>query len=67
MTVSSILRGPLAKTINLSPLSEPDIYRTTSLFSTVIENMVYDKRTKELDFEDDSLTANMAMPTLCIT
>jgi phosphoenolpyruvate carboxykinase (ATP) len=51
--------GCYAKTINLSPLSEPDIYRTTSLFSTVIENMVYDKRTKELDFEDDSLTANM--------
>jgi len=51
--------GCYAKTINLSPISEPDIYRTTSLFSTVIENMVYDKRTKELDFEDDSLTANM--------
>ena len=51
--------GCYAKTINLSPDSEPDIYRTTSLFSTVIENMVYDKRTKKLDFENDSLTANM--------
>ena len=29
------------------------------MFGTVIENMVYDKETKELDFEDDSLTANM--------
>ena len=51
--------GCYAKTINLSEDSEPDIYRTTSLFSTVIENMVYDQRTKKLNFEDDSLTANM--------
>ena len=29
------------------------------MFGTVIENMVYDQETKELDFEDDSLTANM--------
>ena len=28
------------------------------MFSTVIENMVYDKRTRELDFTDASLTAN---------
>tara|TARA_B100001989_G_scaffold233586_1_gene193614 strand:- start:2494 stop:4098 length:1605 start_codon:yes stop_codon:yes gene_type:complete len=51
--------GCYAKTINLSSTSEPDIFKTTSMFSTVIENMVYDKKTKELNFEDDSLTANM--------
>ena len=51
--------GCYAKTINLSADSEPEIFKTTSMFSTVIENMVYDKKTKELDFEDDSLTANM--------
>jgi phosphoenolpyruvate carboxykinase (ATP) len=51
--------GCYAKTINLSGESEPEIFKTTSMFSTVIENMVYDKKTKELDFKDDSLTVNM--------
>ena len=51
--------GCYAKTINLSREAEPEIYDTTSKFGTVIENMIYDPETKELDFEDDSLTANM--------
>ncbi|GHA56790.1 phosphoenolpyruvate carboxykinase [ATP] [Amylibacter ulvae] len=51
--------GCYAKTINLSADAEPEIYATTHKFGTVIENMVYDPYTKELDFEDDSLTANM--------
>ncbi|KAB7614875.1 phosphoenolpyruvate carboxykinase [Amylibacter sp. SFDW26] len=51
--------GCYAKTISLSEKAEPEIFATTSKFGTVIENMVYDKYTKELDFEDDSLTANM--------
>ena len=51
--------GCYAKTINLSAEAEPEIYATCSMPHTVIENMVYDEETKELDFEDDSLTANM--------
>ncbi|HBB84230.1 MAG TPA: phosphoenolpyruvate carboxykinase (ATP) [Sulfitobacter sp.] len=51
--------GCYAKTINLSPEAEPEIYATTSKFGTVIENMVFDPNTFELDFDDDSLTANM--------
>ncbi len=51
--------GCYAKTIHLSPEAEPEIYATTSMFGTVIENMVFDEHTKELDFDDDSLTANM--------
>ena len=51
--------GCYAKTINLSAESEPEIFATTSKFGTVIENMVYDAETKELDFNNDSLTANM--------
>jgi phosphoenolpyruvate carboxykinase (ATP) len=51
--------GCYAKTINLSADAEPEIFATTSKFSTVIENMAYDPETKELDFDDDSLTANM--------
>ena len=51
--------GCYAKTINLSAEAEPEIFATTSQFATVIENMVFDHHTKDLDFEDDSLTANM--------
>ena len=51
--------GCYAKTINLSREAEPEIYDTTRKFGTVIENMVYDPETKELDFDDDSLTPNM--------
>ncbi len=51
--------GCYAKTISLSPEAEPEIYATTKKFGTVIENMVFDAETLELDFEDDSLTANM--------
>ena len=51
--------GCYAKTINLREEAEPEIYATTRKFGTVIENMVFDPRTKELDFDDDSLTANM--------
>ncbi len=51
--------GCYAKTINLSAEAEPEIYATTGRFGTVVENMVFDPYTKELDFENDSLTANM--------
>ncbi|MEM8699271.1 MAG: phosphoenolpyruvate carboxykinase [Pseudomonadota bacterium] len=51
--------GCYAKTINLSAEAEPEIFATCSKFGTVIENMVYDPHTKELDYADDSLTTNM--------
>jgi len=51
--------GCYAKTINLSAEAEPEIYATTTKFGTVIENMIFDPETFELDFDDDSLTANM--------
>ncbi len=51
--------GCYAKTINLSAEAEPEIYATTTKPYTVIENMVFDPVTKALDFNDDSLTANM--------
>jgi phosphoenolpyruvate carboxykinase (ATP) len=50
--------GCYAKTINLNPEAEPEIYATTHKFATVVENMVYDPETLDLDFDDDSLTAN---------
>ncbi|HHC29779.1 MAG TPA: phosphoenolpyruvate carboxykinase, partial [Rhodobacterales bacterium] len=51
--------GCYAKTINLSPVAEPDIYATTTMYSSVVENMVWDEDTLELDYNDDSLTPNM--------
>jgi phosphoenolpyruvate carboxykinase (ATP) len=55
--------GCYAKTINLNAEAEPEIYATTHRFGSVVENMVHDPDTLELDFEDDSLTANTASPT----
>ena len=51
--------GCYAKTIGLSQEAEPEIYATCSMPGTVIENMVWDPDTLELDFEDSSITANM--------
>ena len=51
--------GCYAKTINLSREAEPEIYDTTTKFGTVVENMIFDPETLELDFDDDSITANM--------
>ena len=51
--------GCYAKTINLSAEAEPEIYATCFKFGTVVENMVYDPETLELDFEDNSITDNM--------
>ena len=50
--------GCYAKVINLSAEAEPEIHGTTHRFGTVVENTVYDPETLEIDFADDSLTAN---------
>ncbi|MCC5974975.1 MAG: phosphoenolpyruvate carboxykinase [Rubellimicrobium sp.] len=50
--------GCYAKTLNLSPETEPEIFATTRRFGTVIENMVHDPLTREIDFADDRHTAN---------
>lgn len=50
--------GCYAKMINLSPEAEPEIYATTKRFGTVLENVVMDPETRELDFNDNSLAEN---------
>ena len=50
--------GCYAKVINLTPESEPEIYRTTQMFGTVLENVVLDPATKEVRFADQSITEN---------
>src|SRR3954468_9853553 len=50
--------GCYAKVINLSPEGEPDIYRTTQMFGTILENVKLDPMTKKVKFEDQSITEN---------
>ncbi|GAA0282306.1 phosphoenolpyruvate carboxykinase [Alteraurantiacibacter aestuarii] len=50
--------GCYAKMINLSAEGEPEIYATTKMFGTILENVVMDPQTRELDFNDASLAEN---------
>jgi len=50
--------GCYAKVINLSPEGEPDIYRTTQMFGTILENVVLDPSSKQVRFDDLSITEN---------
>ena len=50
--------GCYAKVINLSASAEPQIYACTRRFGTVLENVVFDPATRELDLNDGSLTEN---------
>jgi phosphoenolpyruvate carboxykinase (ATP) len=50
--------GCYAKTIRLSVEAEPQIYAMTRRFGTVLENVVVDERTRQLDLNDDRLTEN---------
>jgi len=50
--------GCYAKMIRLSPEAEPEIYATTKRFGTVLENVVIDPETREIDLDDDSLAEN---------
>jgi phosphoenolpyruvate carboxykinase (ATP) len=50
--------GCYAKVINLSADGEPDIYRTTQMFGTILENVVLEPSTRRVKFEDQSITEN---------
>jgi phosphoenolpyruvate carboxykinase (ATP) len=50
--------GCYAKMIRLSAEAEPEIFATTQRFGTVLENVVLDPETRELDLDDASLTEN---------
>ena len=50
--------GCYAKMIRLSAEAEPEIYATTKRFGTVLENVVIDPVTRQLDFDDNSLAEN---------
>lgn len=49
--------GCYAKVIHLSPEAEPDIYRTTTMFGTILENVIFDEQ-RHIDLDDASKTEN---------
>lgn len=49
--------GCYAKTINLDPKKEPDIYNAIKK-DALLENVVFDKKTGKVDFSDGSKTQN---------
>jgi len=50
--------GCYAKVINLSPYAEPEIYATTKMFGTILENVIIEPESMLPDFEDGSITLN---------
>jgi len=50
--------GCYAKVIRLSATAEPQIYATTRMFGTILENVVYDPVTRLIDLDDESITEN---------
>jgi phosphoenolpyruvate carboxykinase (ATP) len=50
--------GCYAKMIRLSAEAEPEIFATTKRFGTVLENVVIDHDTREIDLDDASLAEN---------
>ena len=50
--------GCYAKVIKLSPTGEPDIYATTRMFGTLLENVIVDPVTRQLDLDDGTITEN---------
>ncbi|HJR81864.1 MAG TPA: phosphoenolpyruvate carboxykinase (ATP) [Anaerolineales bacterium] len=50
--------GCYAKVIGLSESAEPQIYATTKMFGTILENVSFDPVTRSIALDDDSITEN---------
>ncbi len=50
--------GCYAKVIELSPTAEPQIYACTRRFGTILENVIFDPVTRNIDLDDGSITEN---------
>src|SRR3954447_18839278 len=56
--VFNVEGGCYAKVIRLSADGEPEIFRTTRTFGTVLENVVCDPESRQIDLDSDKLTEN---------
>jgi len=56
--IFNIEGGCYAKVIGLSESAEPEIFATTKMFGTILENVTYDPITRLIDLDDDTLTEN---------
>jgi phosphoenolpyruvate carboxykinase (ATP) len=56
--IFNIENGCYAKVIALSPTAEPEIYRCTSKFGSILENVIYDPVTRRIDLDDETITEN---------
>jgi phosphoenolpyruvate carboxykinase (ATP) len=50
--------GCYAKVIKLSPSAEPQIHACTRRFGTILENVVLDAASRNIDLDDDSISEN---------
>jgi phosphoenolpyruvate carboxykinase (ATP) len=50
--------GCYAKTIRLSLENEPEIYRATQMFGTILENVILREGSSVIDFDDATITEN---------
>ncbi|KAL6046856.1 Protein kinase C-like 1 [Balamuthia mandrillaris] len=55
--IFNIEGGCYAKAIGLDPAQEPEIFQAVR-FGAVLENVVFDERTREVDYNDASITEN---------
>lgn len=63
--VFNIEGGSYAKVIRISKDNEPEIYQSTRMFGTILENVAIDQETRHLDLDSAYLTENTraAFPT----
>ncbi len=66
--------GCYAKAIHLSAADEPEIYRASRQFTSIVENVVYDPSSRKLNLDDASITENTRasydisfIPNACLT
>ncbi|HEB84107.1 MAG TPA: phosphoenolpyruvate carboxykinase (ATP), partial [Bacteroidetes bacterium] len=56
--IFNIENGCYAKVIMLSASAEPQIFACTRKYGTILENVIFDPVTRNIDLDDDSLTEN---------
>ena len=56
--LSNLEGGCYAKLIDLDASKEPDIFKAVNRFGSVLENVCFDEKTRQIDFCDGRLTEN---------